>query len=247
MSRLVWDSRTYHTGVDRGVLYPPTGPGVAWDGLTAVNESPAGSETVFAYYDGQRYQRTAARSEYAATIEAYSSPVEFDQFDGTNGLYLGSRLPTFGFSYRTMNEDGYQIHLVYNATASPSEKSYISDAVESDVSSLVWDLSTAPVIFSGGLRASHMVIDSRIVWPEALSAIEDTLYGGESYPRLPTPDEVLSIFEENVQIKVTLLEDGIFTVEGPEEYVYFIEPTVFGLSYPNIHMINDVTYTAACW
>ena len=50
--KLKWDEtgkRVYETGVSQGVLYVQTdegayGSGVAWNGLTSVNESPSGAE-----------------------------------------------------------------------------------------------------------------------------------------------------------------------------------------------------------
>ena len=59
MSKITWDKtgeRTYETGVDRGVLYPigenGTYPkGVAWNGLSAVTESPSGAEANAIYAD----------------------------------------------------------------------------------------------------------------------------------------------------------------------------------------------------
>ena len=61
--KLVWDNtgeRLYETGVSKGVLYPiqPGGvytKGVAWNGLTAVTESPSGAEATGLYADNIKY------------------------------------------------------------------------------------------------------------------------------------------------------------------------------------------------
>ena len=62
MSKLVWDAtgeRYYETGVKNGVLYIPTSgvysKGVAWNGLTAVTESPSGAEATALYADDVKY------------------------------------------------------------------------------------------------------------------------------------------------------------------------------------------------
>ena len=63
MSKLIWDKvgeRLYETGVDHGVLYPiQTGgqynKGVAWNGLSAVTESPSGAEPSPIYADNIKY------------------------------------------------------------------------------------------------------------------------------------------------------------------------------------------------
>ena len=62
MSKLVWDKvgeRLYETGVSKGVLYPQSSgaypKGVAWNGLTAVNESPEGAEPNAMYADNIKY------------------------------------------------------------------------------------------------------------------------------------------------------------------------------------------------
>jgi hypothetical protein len=57
MTVLEWDKigdRRYETGVDRGVLFPPNGPAVPWNGLTAITETV--SREVKSYYvDGVKY------------------------------------------------------------------------------------------------------------------------------------------------------------------------------------------------
>ena len=63
MVALMWDKtgeRLYETGVDHGVLFQidPAGEyvdGVAWNGLTAVTESPSGAEASPQYADNIKY------------------------------------------------------------------------------------------------------------------------------------------------------------------------------------------------
>lgn len=215
MTQLTWDevgSRTYETGVDHGVLYVPdeTGAyvnGYAWNGLTTVTESPSGAEANAQYADNIKYLNLYSAETFGATIEALTYPSEFEQFDGlatpTPGVTVGQqgRL-SFGLSYRTLkgndllgNAFGYKIHLVYGATAAPSEKPYATVNDSPEPIGFSWELSTIPVAVTGLLPTSIMTIDSTEVDPTALAALEEILYGGvASDPRLPLPDEVISIF-----------------------------------------------------
>lgn len=219
MTQLQWDQvgeRLYETGIDHGVLYKPNALGVydtgyAWNGLTGVTESPSGAEANKQYADNIVYVNLLSAEEFGGTIEAFTFPDEFLEHDGTalvNGIALGqqSRKP-FGMSYRTKvgndvdgTDHGYKIHLVYSATASPSEKGYqtINDSPEAVTFS--WEFSTTPVPVGeiGGTEykpTALLVIDSTRVDASALDALEDLLYGTVGAdPSLPTPAEVVSLF-----------------------------------------------------
>lgn len=216
MAKLVWDqtgSRYYETGVDRGVFYPlgvsgEYTPGVAWNGLTNVSESPSGAEATPIYADNIKYLSLTSAEDFGLTIEAYSYPPEFGVCDGsaepTEGVTVAQQdRKTFGFSYRTMigndtegNEHGYKIHLVYGCKAAPSEKSYgtISDSPEAITMS--WEISTTPVNVTGFKPTAHLVIDSTRVSAAALTAIETILYGNTSTEaKLPLPDDVITAIE----------------------------------------------------
>lgn len=216
MFKLEWDKvgeKFYETGTDRGVLYPQTGSGnaygtgVAWNGLTGITESPGGAEATDLYADNIKYGSMRSAETFGGTIEAYTYPVEFEQCDGsrelTEGVVIGqqSRVP-FGLSYRTMvgndtaseEDDGYKIHLIYGATASPSEKAYstINDSPEAITFS--WEFDTTPVNVSGFKPTAHIILDTRRLKPNQVAAIEKVLYGDTDVePRLPLPDEVLTI------------------------------------------------------
>ena len=214
MSKLVWDevgSRTYETGTSKGVLFPQAsdgeyGNGVAWSGLTGVTESPSGAEANPMYADNIKYLNLMSVEEFGATIEAYTYPDEFAECDGsaslTKGVTIGQqpRKP-FGFSYQTIigndvdkNKHGYKIHLVYGASASPSERSYqtVNDSPEAITFS--WEITTTPVEVSGFEPTAHLEIDSTKVDKDKLAAFEAILYGTEEKEaRLPLPDEVVTL------------------------------------------------------
>lgn len=216
MSKLVWDQvgeRLYETGTKRGVLYPYAtnayGKGVAWNGLTAVTESPSGAEATAVYADDIKYLNLRSAEEFGATIEAYTYPDEFAECDGSAyiapGIKIGQqKRKMFGFSYTTTigndtegDDHGYKIHLVYGATASPSEKSYqtINDSPEAITFS--WEVATTPVEVKGFKPTATLEIDSTKVAADKLKALEDILYGTENAePRLPLPDEVVTLVGE---------------------------------------------------
>ena len=218
MAKLVWDqtgSRFYETGTDHGVLYPmldtvtdptkPYGPGVAWNGLTAVNESPSGAEPTALWADNIKYLNLMSAEEFAATIEAYTYPEEFEACDGSRSIATGASIgqqprKMFGFAYRTLigndqksNDYGYKLHLIYGCLASPSAKNYqtVNDSPEAITFS--WEVSTTPVDVTGFKPTATLVIDSTKTDHTKLTALEDILYGTDSVePRLPLPDEVVT-------------------------------------------------------
>ena len=213
MPRLTWDDlgkRFYETGVKQGVLYPQVGgaypKGVAWNGLTAVTESPSGAEPTALYADDIKYLELISNEEFGCTIEAYTYPDEFKACNGeatlAEGVTIGqqTRVP-FGFCYKTVlgndekkNDYGYKLHLVYGATASVSDKAFqtINDSPEAITFS--WEVTTTPVAVKGFKPTAILTIDSTTIAPEKLTALEDILYGkAETEARLPLPDEIAEL------------------------------------------------------
>ena len=213
MPRLTWDDlgkRFYETGVKQGVLYPQVGgaypKGVAWNGLTAVTESPSGAEPTPLYADDIKYLELTSNEEFGCTIEAYTYPDEFKACNGeatlVEGVTIGqqTRVP-FGFCYKTVlgndekkNDYGYKLHLVYGATASVSEKAFqtINDSPEAITFS--WEVTTTPVSVKGFKPTAILTIDSTTIAAEKLTALEDILYGkAETEARLPLPDEIAEL------------------------------------------------------
>lgn len=214
MSKLVWDKtgeRLYETGVKQGVLYPMTDDGtyplgVAWNGLTAVTESPSGAEASPFYADDIKYLNLMSAEDFGGTIEAYTYPKEFAPCNGEAVLAKGAYITqqarkTFGFCYRTTigndilgNEYGYKLHLVYGALAAPSEKSNSTINESPEPAAMSWEFSTTPVNVTGFKPTAHLYFDSTEIDAEKLAALEAILYGSEEVEaRLPLPDEVASI------------------------------------------------------
>lgn len=226
--KLVWDKtgeHYYETGVKNGVLYPMSASGtypkgVAWNGLTAITESPSGAEATALYADDIKYLNLMSNEEFGATVEAYTYPDEFAECDGSaslaEGVYIGQQArKTFGLCYRTTlgndakgNDYGYKLHIIYGAMASPSEKAYSTINDSPDAITFSWELSTTPVAVANFKPTASLTIDSTKVEPDKLAALEEILYGkdgtgddhstGAVDPRLPLPDEIANIMKGSV-------------------------------------------------
>lgn len=226
--KLVWDKtgeHYYETGVKNGVLYPMSASGtypkgVAWNGLTAITESPSGAEATALYADDTKYLNLMSNEEFGATVEAYTYPDEFAECDGsaslTEGVYIGQQArKTFGLCYRTTlgndskgNDYGYKLHIIYGAMASPSEKAYSTINDSPDAITFSWELSTTPVAVANFKPTASLTIDSTKVDPQKLASLEEILYGkdgtGEDHstgavdPRLPLPDEIANLMKGSV-------------------------------------------------
>ena len=232
MSRLTWDNageRYYETGVKQAVLYPIQSDGmyslgVAWNGLTAVTESPSGAEATALYADDIKYLNLISNEEFGATIEAYTYPDEFAECDGSaalaDGVMLGQqKRKTFGLCYKTTvgndvdgNDYGYKLHLIYGCLAAPSEKAYATINDSPEAITFSWEVSTTPVNVKDAngksfKPTSQITIDSTKIASEKkakLTELEDILYGkdgtgdngetGATVARLPLPDEIAALF-----------------------------------------------------
>lgn len=219
MSKLVWDQtgeRRYETGVKQGVLYPQsTGgsypKGVAWNGLTAVTESPSGAEATPLYADDIKYLSLMSVEEFGATIEAYTYPDEFAECDGSatiaDGVTIGQQnRKAFGLCYKTVlgndidnNDYGYKLHLIYGAVAAPSEKAYATINDSPEAITFSWEITTTSVEVAGFKPTASVTIDSTKVDSTKLKSLEDILYGSESKEaRLPLPSEIATIIGTTV-------------------------------------------------
>lgn len=210
MTRLIWDrtsQRYFELGVDRGVLYPQSGAGVSWNGLTNVEETSTGTDIESFFVDGTVYHNATELIEFSARLDAFTYPDVFAEINGSktlgNGLYFENQQRSeFGLSYRTLVGNdvsaerlGYKIHLLYNVTASPTQYSYatLDDSPSADPMS--WDLKTRPIRRYEGLApTSHIIIDSTNTHASVMKKIEDILYGTKNTnPRLPSFGELIDI------------------------------------------------------
>lgn len=208
MTKVNWGAdgeRAFEAGIDRGVLYAPGFPGVAWNGLKSVQESPSGGEPLPFYIDGFKYANVATAEEYNATIEAFSSPAEFAICDGNiqlaSGLFATQQpRKSFGLSYRTRvgndldNIASYKIHLVYFALASPTGRSNASITNSIDPMSLSWSISSRPPQGFGYKPTAHLVIQTKDLTQGQLDAVEIMLYGdATTTPSLPDQSVIIGL------------------------------------------------------
>jgi hypothetical protein len=208
MPTITWNGvgeRVYHTGVDRGVLYPTDNPGVPWNGLVNVTAKPVYGNPQPFYLDGQKIQNIPGNEDFSATIEAFAAPLEFAPCAGrlhmSTGLFAGDQpKQTFGFTYRTLIGNdvngvsfAYQIHIVYGATAQLSNFTHATNDDSPQASAYSWTITTVPINITDYRSSAHIIFDSRFNDEATMSAVENILYGSDSAdPRLLTAEEILS-------------------------------------------------------
>ena len=217
MPRLIWDAigeKFYEMGTKMGVLYPmsDTGTyeeGVAWNGLTAVTESPSGAEETKLYADDIKYASLRSAEEFTYTIEAFTYPPEWEPCDGSASVATGvsisqQKRKSFGFSWVTTvgndisDDAGQKIHVAWNSTAAPSEKSYASINDSPDAITFSWECTTSPVNVTGHRPTSHMEINCTKLKEKTIKAVQDKLWGSESTnATLPSPDELIQLITQS--------------------------------------------------
>lgn len=198
--KLKWDEtgkRFYETGVDHAVLYPidangAYSKGVAWNGITAITESPSGAEANPLYADNIKYLNLVAAEDFGATIEAYTYPDEWAACDGSAevapGVMIGQQArKTFGLCHRTKlgndvdgQDHGYKLHLIYGALAAPSERGYQTVNESPEAIQFSWTVTTTPVPVSGFKPTAILTIDSTKTDAAKLAALEAILYGQDA-------------------------------------------------------------------
>lgn len=234
MTKLSWNKpgeRFFEAGVDRGALYVDGAPGVSWNGLTSVSEGASGGEVNAYYIDGIKYHQEAAPSETALTIEAYTYPDEFERclgllYSDTGLGFTNQTKQEFGMSYRTLigndvseRNYGYKIHLIYNALASASDKSYATISEDLDPLTFSWSVTTRPELFTSAGPTAHLIVDTTKVAPNLVSDLENALYGtSTTAPSLPPSSEVISILYGNHYRIVENYDTGLSVLVNYREF-----------------------------
>lgn len=209
MPQLIWDAagdKTFERGLNRGVLYPPNGDGVVWNGLISVNENASNTSATAYYVDGVKYYQQPGVKEFGASIEAYTYPEEFEVLEGfsddSKGISFDQQgAEEFGLSYCTqMGDDldhdrGYKIHLIYNAMVDKSDRNHKSNSDQTDPNNFRWDIVTRPILVPGLKPSSHVIIKSTKTHKDLLEELEFILYGSETTPaRMPSVEELVTLF-----------------------------------------------------
>lgn len=223
MAKLVWDAigeHKYETGVDHVALYKPNTQkkyvgGVAWNGVSSISESPSGADSNPIYADNIKYLDLRSAEEFGATVECYTYPPEFAECNGeaivTNGVVIGQQSrKTFGLAYRSIvgndlqgNDYAYKLHMIYGATASPSEKQYSTVNDSPEAGTFSFELTTTPIAVQGYKNTASLTIDTSLFTDkDKITALENKLFGtDQDEPELPTPAEVFELlgmkYDEN--------------------------------------------------
>ena len=239
MTRLVWipDSRI-PTGLDRGVLYSSDGRGHTWTGLVSVIEAASRVEISSYFLEGIEYNRSNPTGIFRGGITAFTYP------DVLNNL----ERETYGVCYRTWNDvehSSYSIHLIYNVTFTPSDKSYSTQESSIEIPTFDWKIDTQPANLTGYFPTAHFVFDTSQAHSWMIAELEKVLYGtDDTDARLPPIDELVELFEHYSILKITDLGDGRFTAEGPDNVVIPDQYGGFTIDWMSVENSNDPIYTA---
>lgn len=258
MPQLVWDKvgdRVYQTGLDRGVLYLPDGSAVPWNGLTSIVEK-SNRQSVPVYYDGAKIGETSILGEFQASMRALTYPDEFTDLEGVayarRGVYFGDQAPkAFGLCYRTqIGNDidglsvGYKLHIIYNLTAIPSDKSYTTLSADSSIEEFEWNITAVPEEFPGFRPTAHIVLDSRELDPWLLEDIESKLYGSSTSVAvlIPMPD-LVEFMTEWARIKIVDNGDGTWSATADRPgFITLSVDEIFTLIDANVIYVDTYTY-----
>lgn len=259
MGALVWDQpgdRLYETGISKGVLYKYDGYGVSWNGLTSIDEGNT-DEVEPVHFDGIKFNDLVTVGDFSGVLRAFTYPEEFLHYEGTlkdqTGFYVYNQQKTrFGLSYQTRvgddlngTDSGYKIHILYNLTAVPAERTYETIGDEVEPLEFEWDLTSIPEEIDFFRPTSHIVIDSREIDANLLRDIEDILYGDdEEDAHLPTLKSLATFIRNWDRLIITDNGDGTWTAESKVEGVInMIDDTTFEITSDTAEFIDATTYT----
>lgn len=262
MTAIVWDAagtKFYQTGVDRGVLYLQGGNGIAWNGLTSVEEDTVQDLKSF-WLDGVKYLDNLLPGDFSGKLKAFTYPDELEQVCGivspSDGLlFYDQPFKSFNLSYRTKVgndldgiDHGYKLHLLYNLVANPDTVAYntLTDTTAAPIE-FAWALSGTPPTnpSSKGYRPTvHISIDSNDTDPEVLQAIEDILWGTDTTaPHFPSISEILNLFQSLGALIIVDNGDGTWqAIDNGDNYITMINPTQFQIDGADVVIINATTY-----
>lgn len=243
--RLVWGGDSPSAdGLDRGVLYSATG-GVPWNGLVSVDVDGEDIVDKDRYFDGINYVLLQSLESCSATLQAFTSPEEFDVYDGTIPPLTLQKRPEFGLSWR---EAGQRIHILYNCRAAPSKKRFVTKTNAYSIEPVAWDISTRPIAFDSVAPTAHLIIEMNDAYPSVLEDVEGMLYGTDTTdPYLPTAQELFEFFEEASQFVVIDYGDGSWSATGPDEMVHFLDATSFEIVSPSAFITGEDSYTVSSY
>jgi len=259
MPSLIWDrvgTRVYETGLDRGVLYLPDGSAVPWNGLTSVIEK-FDKDSSPVYYDGMKINDLVVLGDFSASMKAVTYPDEFTELEGLGkrrrGLFYGDQPPqSFGLCYRTQvgndlegDVSGYKIHIIYNVTAFPSDKTYASLTADPSLVEFEWRITAVPEEVPGFRPTAHVILDSRDFDPWLLEELEAMLYGDTASiaALIPMP-ALITYINDWYRVKIIDHGDGTWSAISDRDGFISIDvaTSLFTIVQINAVYLDDVTY-----
>jgi hypothetical protein len=226
------------------MLYLTGNVGYPWNGLVSVEETPSGGEAEAYYYDGVKTLDVILAEDCAFSISAFTYPPEWEDYTGHVDILTGQLRMPFGFSFR----QGDELHIVYNTTSQPSPETFTTQNESIEPTTFSWQFVSKPIEVPGMKSTPHIVVDLSLADPEAISDLEDFLYGTEiTPPSLPTIDELLDIFAEHSIFVVVVHVDGSWTATGPDDWFVFPTPTSFEITSPSVDYLDSETYNISSY
>jgi hypothetical protein len=148
----------------------------------------------------------------------------------------------FGLSYRTLVGNdldggtvGYKIHILYNLTAIPSTKEYLTISDSASLMEFEWDITANPSEIPGYRPSAHIILNSLEMDPAILEAIEALLYGdalGDA--SLPSIEDLVAYIIDQYPISIVDNGDGTWTLTTTDEGMVSVDVndlfTVTGIS-----------------
>lgn len=242
MTRLVWGQGPpmYDLGVDRGVLYLGE-TALPWNGLVSVDEAATGSVNVEHYFDGNRIHISQETGDFEGKLTAYTYP---DLFAEYNGYSDRDDYRRFGFSYRTQHgADSHKLHLVYNVLVRDTSRAWSTISDRPNPSLFDWDIYAASEPVPGASPAARLTMEAPRD-PSVLEEIEDILYGSDTTePRLPSPAEIVDLYEAATLLRITYNGDGSYTAEGPDSMVRLLADGAFEIDAPTAFFVDEDIFT----
>lgn len=255
--------KLYETGISDGVLFPTTadgsyGTGVAWQGLTSVQETPSGAESNPIYADNKKYLDIRSAEQFGATVQAYTFPRAFYECDGSAFMNIGEgntldfitigqqSRKVFGLAYKTivgndtmMNDYSYKIHIIYGATASPSQREYQTVNESPEAIQFSWELTTTPIDIPNHKPSAIITIDvsqllalptaAREHYEAQIKTLEGKLWGVDQQYTLTTDTD--------------LVEGKEYYKKEGDAYVVVSSPTVSEISTYYEKVVDDAAPT----
>lgn len=259
MPVLIWDKvgeRVYEAGLDKGVLYLPDGSAVPWNGLVSVIEGFDKSVSPV-YYDGMKINDSVTFGDFSATVKAVTYPEEFNEIEGLGqvkrGLFYADQPPkSFGLCYRAKigndvegDSVGHKIHILYNLTAIPKEKTYASLSLDPSLIEFEWEITAVPEEIPGFRPTGHIIIDSRKIDPWLLEELEEKLYGGTiAVASLIPMNELVTFISEWYRVKIIDNGDGTWTAISMRDGFISLDVVndLFTITHVNAVYLNATTY-----